>query len=224
VQPALAPDGRVTALTFVPTPMAMPMRPPGKMAYQPTLPWWTAWHKDEQQAFNCWWVNQQFAHPVCGLGAAANLPTTPDFDNLRWVIRMGIPWNVDGALGQTPAKPSAWKTAGRMLGIIAASVAAAGAVTVLAPMVVGAAVMGGQPRTNPRKRSEPQFEARFKGKSNEGLRRKIRSQAAAFYADKMPGFSTVGDAIRYLKHSVALTGSGQHTLELVAQDYDRVTA
>jgi hypothetical protein len=171
VQPALAPDGKVTALTYVPTPMQMPMRPPGKMAYQPTLPWWTAWHKDEQQAFNCWWVNQQFAHPVCGLGAAANLPTTPDFDNLRWVIRMGIPWNVDGALGQTPAQPSAWKTAGRLLGIVAASVAAAGAVTVLAPMVVGAAVLGGQAKANPRRNSKrnPRGQGRISPEKKEHL-------------------------------------------------------
>jgi hypothetical protein len=84
---------------------------------------------------------------------------------------MGIPWNVDGALGQTPAQPSAWKTAGRLLGIVAASVAAAGAVTVLAPMVVGAAVMGGQAKANPRRNSKrnPRGQGRISPEKKEHL-------------------------------------------------------
>jgi hypothetical protein len=93
VQPGQTSDGFITPLTYVPVAQQMPMRPPGKMAYQPTLPWWTVWHKDEQQGFNCWWVNQQFAQPVCGLGHVANLPASPDFDQLRWVLRMGIPFD-----------------------------------------------------------------------------------------------------------------------------------
>lgn len=98
VQPGQS-DGFVTPLTYVPVAQQMPLRPPGKMAYQPTLPWWTVWHKDEQQAFNCWWANQQFAHPVCGLGQVANFPATPDFDQLKWVIRMGLPFSAEVQCG-----------------------------------------------------------------------------------------------------------------------------
>jgi hypothetical protein len=92
VQPGQTPGGHVTPLTYVDIAQQMPLRPPGKMAYQPTLPWWTAWHKHEQHAFNCWWANQQFAQPVCGLGAVANMPATPDFASLAWAIQMGIPF------------------------------------------------------------------------------------------------------------------------------------
>jgi hypothetical protein len=104
VQPGQTPDGFVTPLTYVDVAQQMPLRPPGKMAYQPTLPWWTAWHKDEQHGFNCWWANQQFAQPVCGLGHVANFPATPDFDQLRWVLRMGIPFSPElrGALAGCP--------------------------------------------------------------------------------------------------------------------------
>lgn len=106
VQPGQTPDGFVAPLTYVPVAQQMPLRPPGKMAYQPTLPWWTTWHKDEQIAFNCWWVNQQFAEPVCGLGHVSNLPASPDFDQLRWALRMGIPFDpsVQRGLGAMPGK------------------------------------------------------------------------------------------------------------------------
>src|ERR1700733_11014506 len=103
VQPGQTPTGDVTPITYVDVAQQMPMRPPGKMAYQPTLPWWTVWHKDEQHGFNCWWVNQQFAQPVCGLGHVANLPASPDFDQLRWVLRMGIPFSKEIQCGLAAA-------------------------------------------------------------------------------------------------------------------------
>ena len=95
IQPGQTPDGFIAPLVYVDVAQQMPLRPPGKMAYQPTLPWWTTWHKDEQHGFNCWWANQQFEQPVCGLGHVANFPATPDFDQLRWALRMGIPFHAD---------------------------------------------------------------------------------------------------------------------------------
>lgn len=123
VQPGQTPDGFVTPLTYVDVAQQMPMRPPGKMAYQPTLPWWTAWHKDEQIGFNCWWVNQQFAQPVCGLGHAANLPASPDFDQLKWVLQMGIPFapEIQCGLAASPARGPYGGKAVEALAVLATS-------------------------------------------------------------------------------------------------------
>lgn len=69
--------------------------------------------------------------------------------------------------------------------------------------------------------AKPKYERHFAGRSNAGLRKRIREIAINWGVD-MPPCESVGGQIRSLAGKVALTPLGLACLELVAADYDAI--